>query len=208
MGSRYAFHMQFTLQPPCPTVQEGDAASYLRRAQWLIRYGNRPGGDADSDLRRAIALDAIFWEPWALLADSTWSDATLQLHFCDEAIRRGAGLQTQRQRASLLLLLDRFADAEREYSRIIDENPSDWFALDSVRSDRALARAHLGEYDGAGCGLPTNTERACTPKRCFSHPTSRRSTRSSWCASQARWARNHLQKQTVGSAGAARLAAS
>jgi Leucine Rich repeat len=141
--------MQIDPELPCPEVQEGDVASYLRRARWLLEHRSWKREEINADLRQAIQLDASLWEPWTMLADLASDDAALQLHFYDEAIRHGAGRQTQWQRAGLLLQLDRFTEAEQEYTRIIDENPSDLPWLMLAKLDRALARVQLGDYEGA-----------------------------------------------------------
>ena len=108
-----------------------------------------------SDLRQSIDLDSTLWEPWDLLAETSRNDAALQLRCYEEAIQRGAGGRTKQGRARLLLWLDKFIEAEREYTRIIDDSPSDPTALSLAIRDRSLARVQLGDYDGAVSDMST-----------------------------------------------------
>lgn len=88
----------FRYTPPCPPVQEGDAESFVARARWFIDYGGPARGDAEPDLRWAMALGPSLWEPWWMLADLS-DDPALRLHCYDEAIRRGGGAGVELRRA-------------------------------------------------------------------------------------------------------------
>lgn len=139
----------FRYTPPCPPVQEGDAGSFVARARWFMDYGGPARGDAEPDLRRAMALDPSLWEPWWMLAELVSDDPDLRLHRYDEAIRRGGGAGVELRRAHHLFRLDRFTEAEQAFSRILDEDTSDSFGLALARRDRAIARVQIGDYAGA-----------------------------------------------------------
>lgn len=128
--------------PPCPPVTPGDAHSHLQRARWILEYGQKTRQTAEPDLRHAIALDPTLWEPWLVLGEAAWDDAALQLHCYEEAIRRGARPVVKRKRARLLLLLDRFADAEQALTSIIERKDTTSFFLAMTREERAGARVH------------------------------------------------------------------
>jgi tetratricopeptide (TPR) repeat protein len=136
----------FRFLSPCPQVIEANAASFLDRARWLLSEMSVADwhARAQQDIEHAIALEPAAWQAWALRAETAVSVAP-KLRFYGEAIRRGADLSVRLDRGRHLAWIGRFAEAEQDYSAILDVSPHDPWA----RADRVMVRAQLGNYAGA-----------------------------------------------------------
>jgi adenylate cyclase len=124
-----------------PEAQQVESYEYFLRGRQLVRRFNRPGLEGGRQMfERAIEIDPGYAPAWAGLADSHswtfewWGGDQSNLDEADRASRKALELapglaEAHASRGFVLVLLDRYDDAAREFEAAIAINANQYDAL-------------------------------------------------------------------------------